>query len=71
MAKTNDQALADVKKVEEQIKKSFPDYEWEDVAMWMQTPKDLLFGKSPLQICATEDITPLINWLKDRSNEKK
>lgn len=64
---TNDEQLAQVKKLEAQLEKTFPDYSWEDRAMWMQTPKDFLFSKTPLQICATDDIEPLLQWLKDRT----
>ena len=60
------QSLRNVKRVERMVSKVFPLYEWEDIAMWMQTPKDFLFDQSPLQICATEDVEPLLKWLKER-----
>ena len=64
--KSKAQKLRDVSRVEEQLEKTFPNYTWEDRAMWMQTPKEWLFGLSPLQICAIENVNPLLDWLKDR-----
>lgn len=64
--KTQEQKLEDVNKLDEQLQKTYPEYTWEDRAMWAQSPKDFLFGKTPLQICAESDIEPLLKWLKER-----
>ncbi len=66
MIKTNEEALKDAERLDKQLEKTFPDWTWEDRAMWTQTPQEILFGSTPLSICATDDISPLIKWLKDR-----
>lgn len=69
--KTQEQAREDVQKLDEQLQRTFPEYTWEDRAMWSQTPQEFLFGMSPLQICATEDIEPLLKWLQEREPARK
>jgi hypothetical protein len=41
---------------------------WEDAAMWMQTPNEILFRDSPLRAIANGDGHLVIKWLKDRLN---
>lgn len=66
MTKSNEQKLEDLKKVETLAEKAFPEYTWEDLAMWTQLPNNDLGGKSPLQICADEDISSLVKYLEGK-----
>jgi hypothetical protein len=43
---------------------------WEDAAMWMQTPSELFFGRSPELIIASGDGYIVIDWLMIRAGKK-
>lgn len=70
--KTKEESLKDYNLVEESVQNKCKHWEWEDVAMWMQTPKNFLLGKTPIYICASENISYLLNFIntKDIENEK-
>ena len=33
---------------------------------WMKEPNELLFGKSPIEVCVLDESEFLIKWLKDK-----
>jgi hypothetical protein len=67
VVKTNQKKLEDYETVSKAVQTLYPEYTWEDVEMWMRTPKEFLFNKTPHKICADEDIDPLLQWIKEKT----
>lgn len=40
----------------------------EEATNWMYKKTDVLFGKTPLEICLEGNITPLVSWLESKIN---
>lgn len=50
----------------ELYEKLFPNIGLFGLGKIMHTPKEYLFGKSPVELCGTDDCKLLIEWLQDR-----
>lgn len=66
MSPSRKQVYFNYKRLEVVAINSFPKMSLEEISDWMKTPNPVIFDKTPIEVCLSDEETNLfIDWLTD------